>query len=96
MTIESRMKPAADASLAPSEEYTRVLIKDGAYVKPAAKNPTIYYDVSMLVIGEWKSWNGLSYSHMVRLCRVRAHHDEDAHNYAEHVCYYPPREIWEP
>jgi len=48
MTIESRMKPAADASFAPSDEYTRVLINDGAYVKPAAKNPTICHDISTL------------------------------------------------
>lgn len=70
MTIESRMNPAADASVAPSEEYTRVLIKDGAYVKPAAKNPTIYHDISTLDIGEGDQCNGSSYSHMVRLCRI--------------------------
>ena len=48
MTIESRMKPAAEASFAPSDEYTKVLIKDGAYVKPAAKKPTICRVVSTL------------------------------------------------
>lgn len=29
MTIESKMNPAAEASLAPSEEYTNTLIMDG-------------------------------------------------------------------
>lgn len=67
MTIESRMKPAAEASFAPSDEYTSEFIKDGAYVKPAARNPTICQEVSTL---ETNEENGLSYSHVVRLCRV--------------------------
>ena len=29
MTMESKIKPAAEASLAPSEEYTKTLIMDG-------------------------------------------------------------------
>ena len=32
---------------------------------------------------------------MVRLCRVRADHNEDTHYHTEHVCYDPPREVWE-
>ena len=40
MTIESNMKPAADASLAPSDEYTKSLMIAVEYVRPAARNPT--------------------------------------------------------
>jgi len=42
MTIDSRMKPAAEASLAPSEEYTKTFIMDGMYTRPTAKNPTTF------------------------------------------------------
>jgi hypothetical protein len=40
MTMERRMKPAADASLAGSVEYTNVFTMAVAYVRPAARNPT--------------------------------------------------------
>ena len=46
MTMESKMKPAAEASFAPSDEYTKMLIRDGAYVKPTARKPTICHEVS--------------------------------------------------
>ena len=36
------MNPAAEASLAPSGEYTRVLTMAVEYVKPAAKKPTTF------------------------------------------------------
>lgn len=40
MTMERRMKPAAEASLAGSVEYTNVFTIAVAYVRPAAKKPT--------------------------------------------------------
>lgn len=46
MTIERRMKPAAEASLAGSGEYTKVFTMAVAYVRPAARNPTIWRGVS--------------------------------------------------
>lgn len=42
-TMESKMKPAAAASFAPSAEYTRAFTTELVNTRPAAKNPTTLY-----------------------------------------------------
>ena len=52
MTIERRMKPAADASLAGSAEYTKVFTMAVEYVRPAARKPTTCEAVSTYAVTE--------------------------------------------
>lgn len=79
MTMESKINPAAAASLSPSGEYTKSLTTEVEYVRPAAKNPTTYPESA--VCGHRMEL--IAYSNMVCMCCVRPHYHEHAHNDAK-------------
>jgi hypothetical protein len=89
--MESRMKPAAAASLAPLFAYTSELTADVVKTRPAARKPTIYGCISMVDSRQPKR---LTYSDIVRLLSIRGDSDEDSKNAEESIDHGPPCEVW--
>jgi hypothetical protein len=88
-TMDSRMKPAAAASFAPLEEYTRELTDEVVNTRPAARNPTI---CDLLVAGSDGPWC-CTYSDAIRLLSIRSDRDHDSNDAEECVDHGPPGEV---
>jgi len=88
--MDNRMNPAAAASKAAMDEYTRELTELVVNTKPAARKPTIWQSQHSLMHG----CTSLStHSNMVGPLRVGSDRDRHAHDTKQHKHQCPPGKV---